>query len=64
MPDEPNYIRSEDFYNMADLELITLYVLLEDHRLPTKYINKHLHIDINDKRAKCWLSENKPKDLF
>lgn len=61
---EPEFIPSQEFVQRTGMELITLYLLLEDHRLPTKYINRHLHIDINDARAKCWLPENKPKDLF
>ena len=45
--------------------MVTLYLLLQDKRLPTAYINKRLHIDINDKRAYQYLPDYKiEKDLF
>jgi hypothetical protein len=59
---KPNYVTSEEFIDMTNTELVQLFMLLEENKLPTKYINKHLHVDINDDRAKCWLPEVK-KDL-
>jgi hypothetical protein len=63
MPSEPNFITSEEFIELTKIELVTLFLLLDDRKLPTAYINKHLYVDINDERAKCWLPEAK-KDLF
>ena len=60
---KPNYVTSEEFVDMTNMELVQLFMLLEDNKLPTTRINHHLHIDINDERAKIWLLENK-KDLF
>jgi hypothetical protein len=57
MPNEPEpvpdgFIPSQKFVQRTGMELVILYFLLKDHRLPTAYINKRLHIDINDQRAK------------
>ena len=60
---EPNYVTSEEFVDMTNMELVQLFMLLEDNKLPIARINHHLHIDINDDRAKIWLPEAK-KDLF
>jgi hypothetical protein len=60
---KPHYVTSEEFIDMKNMELIQLFMLLEENKLPIARINHHLHIDINDDRAKIWLLENK-KDLF
>ena len=60
---KPNYVTSEEFVDMTNMELVQLFMLLEDNKLPITRINHHLHIDINGERAKIWLLENK-KDLF
>jgi hypothetical protein len=60
---KPNYVTSEEFIDMTNMELVQLFMLLEDNKLPIARINHHLHIDISDDRAKIWLPEAK-KDLF
>ena len=70
MPKEPDpvpdgFITSQEFVHRTGMEMVTLYLLLQDKRLPTAYINKRLHIDINDKRAYQYLPDYKiEKDLF
>lgn len=64
-PDDPQYVRSEDFVRRTGMELVTLYLLLEEKRLPIKYIDKHLHVNVNDRRAYQYLPDYKiEKDLF
>jgi hypothetical protein len=64
MPD-PYFIPSEQFVRMVRMELVDLFLLLENKKLPIKYINHHLHIDISDKRARQYLPDYKiAKDLF
>ena len=58
-----HFVRTHEFVDLTGMEHATLYILLESNRLPIAYIEKHLHIDISDTRAKCWLPEAK-KDLF
>jgi hypothetical protein len=63
---KPNYITTEEFIDMTNMELVQLFMLLEDNKLPITRINHHLHIDINDERAKygCWKIKRTCFDAF
>jgi hypothetical protein len=58
-------VTTEEFVAMTNIDLIRLFFLLEEKKLRTEKINKHLHIDISDERARQYMPDYKPmKDLF
>jgi hypothetical protein len=61
---EQRLVTQVEFAQLAKMEPIDLFMLVEDGKLPiVKKDGAHL-IDLNNARAKCWLPGNRGKDLF
>jgi hypothetical protein len=62
---ERNLITSAEFVSLTQIDLYEYSVLLTENKLPAERINRHLYIDINDRRARQYLPDYKiEKDLF
>jgi hypothetical protein len=61
---EQRLVTQSEFLELTNLQPSDIFLLIEDGKLPTiKRDGAHL-IDLNNARAKCWLPENRRKDLF
>lgn len=60
-----NLVTQSDFSDLAQLQPIEVYLLLQDNQLPIVRKDGTDLIDLNDMRARRFLRDyQKPKDLF
>jgi hypothetical protein len=61
---EQRLVTQVEFSELTKMEPVNIFILIEEGKLPiVKRYGAHL-IDLNNPRAKCWLPQNKGKDLF
>jgi hypothetical protein len=61
--DEQRLVTQVQFAELAKMEPIELFMLVEDEKLSIVKRNGPRLIDLNNKKTKCWLPESK-KELF
>jgi hypothetical protein len=61
---EQRLVTQTQFLELTNLQPLDIFILIEDGKLPTVKKNGAHLIDLNNARAKCWLPENRGKDLF
>jgi hypothetical protein len=61
---EKRLVNTREFVELTKMDLTQFYMLYSTGKLPVKKMKNDTFIDVNDIRAKQWLPDYKPLDLF